>query len=186
MSSWWEKNFICNNAHNFFILSFVFFKLLIVSVAFFLGHLVLQIKVQSCFFPCIIFLWFWWALTVWKSWFAQCNLWVEHRKLAFIYFGHLFACSLHRLECAKPLKKNLIFDSTVFKSFMIRWNICNSFICGQFLLYAVLPCVLFAMMFLSVLRIMTVLRCSLDLVLCYISGNFVVIHKIETLCITES
>ena len=38
VSSCWEKNFIRNNAHNFFILSLVFFKLLIVSVAFFLGH----------------------------------------------------------------------------------------------------------------------------------------------------
>ena len=38
VSSCWEKNFIRNNAHNFFILSLVFLKLLIVSVAFFLGH----------------------------------------------------------------------------------------------------------------------------------------------------
>ena len=40
VSSCWEKNFICNNARNFFILYLVFLKLLIVSVAFFLGHLV--------------------------------------------------------------------------------------------------------------------------------------------------
>ena len=38
VSSCWEKNFIRNNAYNFFILSLVFLKLLIVSVAFFLGH----------------------------------------------------------------------------------------------------------------------------------------------------
>ena len=38
VSSCWEKKFIRNNAHNFFILSLVFLKLLIVSVAFFLGH----------------------------------------------------------------------------------------------------------------------------------------------------
>ena len=41
VSSCWEKNFIRNNAHNFFILHsayLVFLKLLIVSVAFFLGH----------------------------------------------------------------------------------------------------------------------------------------------------
>ena len=39
VSSCWKKNFIRNNnAHNFFILSLVFLKLLIVSVAFFLGH----------------------------------------------------------------------------------------------------------------------------------------------------
>ena len=38
VSSCWEKNFIRNNAHNFFILSLVFLKLLIVSVAFILGH----------------------------------------------------------------------------------------------------------------------------------------------------
>ena len=44
MSSCWEKNFIRNNAHNFFILSLVFLKLLIVSVAFFLGHLVYTSK----------------------------------------------------------------------------------------------------------------------------------------------
>ena len=37
VSSCWKKNFIHNNAHNFFILSIVFLKLLIVSVAFFLG-----------------------------------------------------------------------------------------------------------------------------------------------------
>ena len=36
--SWWEKNFIRNNAHNVFILSLVHLKLLILSVAFFLGH----------------------------------------------------------------------------------------------------------------------------------------------------
>ena len=33
-----EKNFIRNTAHNLFILSLVFLKSLIVSVAFFLGH----------------------------------------------------------------------------------------------------------------------------------------------------
>ena len=39
VSSCWGKNFfIHNNAHNSFILSLVFLKLLIVSVAFFLGH----------------------------------------------------------------------------------------------------------------------------------------------------
>ena len=38
VSSCSEKNFIRNNAHNFFILSLVFLKLLIISVAFFLGH----------------------------------------------------------------------------------------------------------------------------------------------------
>ena len=38
VSSCWKKNFIRNNARNFFILSLVFLKLLIVSVAFFLGH----------------------------------------------------------------------------------------------------------------------------------------------------
>ena len=38
VSSCWEKNFIRNNTHNFFILSLVFLKLLIVTVAFFLGH----------------------------------------------------------------------------------------------------------------------------------------------------
>ena len=38
VSSCWENNFIRNNAHNFFILSLVFLKLLIVSIAFFLGH----------------------------------------------------------------------------------------------------------------------------------------------------
>ena len=37
------KNFIRNNAHNFFILSLVFLKLLIVGVAFFLGHPVYEI-----------------------------------------------------------------------------------------------------------------------------------------------
>ena len=46
VSSCWEKNFIRNNAHNFFILSLVFFNvlLLIVSVAFFLGHYTLYIS----------------------------------------------------------------------------------------------------------------------------------------------
>ena len=38
VSSCWKKNFIRDNAHNFFILSLVFLKLLIVSVTFFLGH----------------------------------------------------------------------------------------------------------------------------------------------------
>ena len=38
VSSCWGKNFIHNNAQNFFILSLVFLKSLIVSVAFFLGH----------------------------------------------------------------------------------------------------------------------------------------------------
>ena len=38
VSSCWKKNFIRNNAHNFFILSLVFLILLNVSVAFFLGH----------------------------------------------------------------------------------------------------------------------------------------------------
>ena len=38
VSSCWKKNFIRNNAHNFFILSLVFLKLLIISVAFFLGQ----------------------------------------------------------------------------------------------------------------------------------------------------
>ena len=38
VSSCWKKNFIRNNAHNFFILSVAFLKLLIVSVAFSLGH----------------------------------------------------------------------------------------------------------------------------------------------------
>ena len=37
VSSCWENNFIRNNAHNFFILSLIFLKLLIVSVAFFFG-----------------------------------------------------------------------------------------------------------------------------------------------------
>ena len=50
VSSCWEKNFIRNNVHNFFILSLVFLKLLIVSVAFFLGH------------PVYVY---WWALPVW-------------------------------------------------------------------------------------------------------------------------
>ena len=34
----WKKNFIRNNGHSLFILSLVFLKSLIVSVAFFLGH----------------------------------------------------------------------------------------------------------------------------------------------------
>ena len=34
----WQKNFILNNAYNCHILSLVYFKLLIVGVAFFLGH----------------------------------------------------------------------------------------------------------------------------------------------------
>ena len=34
----WEKNSISINAHNHFIFSLVFLKLLIVGVAFFLGH----------------------------------------------------------------------------------------------------------------------------------------------------
>ena len=38
VSSYWKKNFIRNNAHGFFNLSLVFFKLLIENVAFFLGH----------------------------------------------------------------------------------------------------------------------------------------------------
>ena len=39
VSSYWEKKrYIRNNAHNFFILSLVFLRLLIESVAFFLGH----------------------------------------------------------------------------------------------------------------------------------------------------
>ena len=50
VSSCWEKNFIRNNAHNFFILSLVFLKLLIVSVAFFLGHPVLF---HNGFFLCM-------------------------------------------------------------------------------------------------------------------------------------
>ena len=52
VSSCWEKNFICNNAHNFFIPSLVFLKLLIVSVAFFLGH---PVYVPSWFLLRIIF-----------------------------------------------------------------------------------------------------------------------------------
>ena len=38
VSSCWEKNDRNNDAHKFFILLLVFLKLLIVSVAFFLGH----------------------------------------------------------------------------------------------------------------------------------------------------
>ena len=38
VSSCWEKNYTNNNAHKFFILFLVFLKLLIISVAFFLGH----------------------------------------------------------------------------------------------------------------------------------------------------
>ena len=38
MSSCRKKNCVRNNAHNFFTLSLVFLKLLIVGVAFFLGH----------------------------------------------------------------------------------------------------------------------------------------------------
>ena len=38
VSSCWEKNYTNNNAHKFFILFLIFLKLLIVSVAFFLGH----------------------------------------------------------------------------------------------------------------------------------------------------
>ena len=38
LSFCWEKNFIRINAYNFFIFSLVFLKLLIVSVAFFVGH----------------------------------------------------------------------------------------------------------------------------------------------------
>ena len=38
VSSRWKKNSICNNGHSLFILSLVFLKSLIVSVAFFLGH----------------------------------------------------------------------------------------------------------------------------------------------------
>ena len=38
VSSCWKKNFIRNNRHSLFILSLVFLKSLIVSVAFFLGH----------------------------------------------------------------------------------------------------------------------------------------------------
>ena len=38
VSSCWETNFICNNAHNYLILLLVSFKLLLKSVAFFLGH----------------------------------------------------------------------------------------------------------------------------------------------------
>ena len=38
VSFYWEKNSLRINAHNFFIFSLVFLKLLIVSVAFFLGH----------------------------------------------------------------------------------------------------------------------------------------------------
>ena len=38
VSSCWKKNFIRNNGHSLFILSLVFLKSLIVSVAFFLGH----------------------------------------------------------------------------------------------------------------------------------------------------
>ena len=41
VSSCWGKNFIHNNTHTFFILSLLFLKLLIVNVAFFLGHPVL-------------------------------------------------------------------------------------------------------------------------------------------------
>ena len=38
VSSCWKKNFIYDNGHSLFILSLVFLKSLIVSVAFFLGH----------------------------------------------------------------------------------------------------------------------------------------------------
>ena len=38
VSSYWEKNYTTNDAHKFFILFLIFLKLLIVSVAFFLGH----------------------------------------------------------------------------------------------------------------------------------------------------
>ena len=38
VSYYFENNLIYINAHNFFILSLVFLELLIVSVAFFLGH----------------------------------------------------------------------------------------------------------------------------------------------------
>ena len=56
VSSCWEKNFIRNNAHNFFILSLVFLKLLIVSVAFFLGHPVYH-KHMNTFLSLIRFTW---------------------------------------------------------------------------------------------------------------------------------
>ena len=48
VSSCWEKNFVRNNAHNFSLLSLIFLKLLIVSVAFFLGHPVYRILNHSC------------------------------------------------------------------------------------------------------------------------------------------
>ena len=58
VSSCWENNFIHNNEHNLFILSLVFLKLLIVSVAFFLGHSVLYSELQCHAVcdntPCII------------------------------------------------------------------------------------------------------------------------------------
>ena len=38
VSPCWKKNFMCNNAHNLFILPLVFLKSLIAGVAFFLGH----------------------------------------------------------------------------------------------------------------------------------------------------
>ena len=54
VSSCWEKNFICDNAHKFFILSLVFLKLLIVSVAFFLGHPVYPRAVTKQSIDCTI------------------------------------------------------------------------------------------------------------------------------------
>ena len=44
VSSCWNKNCIRNNGHTLFILSLVFLKTLILSVAFFLGHPVLFIN----------------------------------------------------------------------------------------------------------------------------------------------
>ena len=48
VSSCWKKNFIRNNGHSLFILSLVFLKSLIVSVAFFLGHPVYGQTVRAC------------------------------------------------------------------------------------------------------------------------------------------
>ena len=53
VSSCWEKNYMCHNTHNFVILSLVFLKLLIVDVAFFLGHPV-SVPGQMLCTPCVL------------------------------------------------------------------------------------------------------------------------------------
>ena len=104
VSSCWEKNFIRDNAHKYFILSLVLLKLLIVSVAFFLGHPVKHTQVKLC--SIIVHVWVFNLVfnsctvhacltqtegdysTIWNNKIAAIHIFFHptHHLLAYMYF----------------------------------------------------------------------------------------------------